>query len=221
MRNLRRCASALDKASTDHQIELLGNDGHHGAFNSPALAAAKGFDGKVIGLSKATLNKEFADLQEESSAWMIAANPMARSTKTRAILIDVHAMLNSDLAEVAKAPERVAQRLNSVGITAIMDAMASPDSLPVYDALQARGQFTMRAVLAQFLDPERFKRANGRVDFDAMVEAATTVRAKYAKNDLIRADFVKLFADGVLEGNPLAVPPTLPNAASLRPYSAA
>ena len=208
---------ALDKASTEHQIELLGNDGHHGAFNSLALAAAKDFDGKVIGLSKATLNKEFA-VYKKIIGVDARGEPNGAVNEDARYLIDVHAMLNSDLAEVAKAPERVAQRLNSVGITAIMDAMASPDSLPVYDALQARGQFTLRAVLAQFLDPERFKRANGRIDFDAMVEAATAVRAKYAKNDLIRADFVKLFADGVLEGNPVAVPPTLPNAASLRPY---
>ncbi len=208
---------ALDKASTEHQIELLGNDGHHGAFNSLALASAKGFDGKVIGLSKATLNKEFA-VYKKIIGVDDRGEPNGAVNEDARFLIDVHAMLNSDLADVAKAPERVAQRLNSVGITAIMDAMATPDSLPVYDALQARGQFTMRAVLAQFLDPERFKRANGRVDFDAMVEAATAVRARYAKNELIRADFVKLFADGVLEGNPVAVPPTLPNAASLRPY---
>src|SRR5262249_20099561 len=37
-------------------------------------------------------------------------------------------------------------------------------------------------------------------------------------HSLIRADFVKLFADGVLEGNPFAVPPTLPNAAALKPF---
>ena len=209
--------AALDKASSEHQIELLGNDGHHGGFNSVALASAKGFDGKVIGLSKATLLREFARYKkvvgvDDRGELNGAVNEDAR------YLIDEHAMLNSDLAEVAKAPERVAQRLNSVGITGMMDAMVSADSLPVYDALQARGLFTMRAALAQFFDPQRFKRADGRVDFDSMVATATAVRAKYATNALIRADIVKLFADGVLEGNPVAVPPTLPNAASLHPY---
>ncbi len=209
--------AALDKASAEHQIELLGNDGHHGAFNSLALASAKNADGKVVGLSKATLNREFAAYRKVVGV-DDRGEPNGAVNEDARYLIDVHAMLNSDLAEVAKAPERVAQRLNSVGITGIMDAMASADSLPIYDALQARGQFTMRAVLAQFYDPQRFKRDNGRVDFDAMVAAATAVRTRYAKNELIRADVVKLFADGVLEGNPLAVPPTLPNAASLRPY---
>jgi predicted amidohydrolase YtcJ len=51
-----------------------------------------------------------------------------------------------------------------------------------------------------------------------MVREASTVRAKYANDPLIRADVVKLFADGVLEGNPYAVPPTLPEVASLHAY---
>jgi len=209
--------AALDQVSTEVQIELLGNDGHHGAFNSTALANAVGPEGKVVGLSKATLAKEFAAYAkivgvDERGEPNGAVNEDARYT------IDPHAMLNSDLPEVAKAPERVAQRLNSVGITAIMDAMASPDALPVYDAMQARGGMTMRTVLAQFYDPERYRRADGRVDFDAMVAAASAVRNRYAANPLIKADTVKLFADGVMEGNPLAKPPTLPNAASLRPY---
>jgi predicted amidohydrolase YtcJ len=51
-----------------------------------------------------------------------------------------------------------------------------------------------------------------------MVSKAKAIRAKYADNPLIRADVIKLFADGVLEGNPFAVPPTLPNAAALKPF---
>src|SRR5882757_6573997 len=51
--------AALDAVSTKVQIQLLGNDGHHGAFNSLALAQAKNSKGTVIGLSKATLAGEF------------------------------------------------------------------------------------------------------------------------------------------------------------------
>ena len=51
-----------------------------------------------------------------------------------------------------------------------------------------------------------------------MVASAETVRAKYAADPLIRADVVKLFGDGVLEGNPYATPPTLPEALMLHPY---
>ena len=46
--------AALDLASTTRPIQLQGNDGHHGAFNSAALARAIAA-GKKIGYSKATL----------------------------------------------------------------------------------------------------------------------------------------------------------------------
>src|SRR5580700_3052836 len=56
--------AALDRASTAHPIQLLGNDGHHGAFNSAALARATNADGKTIGYSKATLAAEFKEFRK-------------------------------------------------------------------------------------------------------------------------------------------------------------
>jgi predicted amidohydrolase YtcJ len=52
--------AALDKASSTTPIELMGSDGHHGGYNSAALAMAKSTDGATIGLSKKTLTGEFA-----------------------------------------------------------------------------------------------------------------------------------------------------------------
>jgi len=51
-----------------------------------------------------------------------------------------------------------------------------------------------------------------------MLASAQDIRTRFAHDPLIRADIVKLFADGVLEGNPFAVPPTLPEVASIKPY---
>src|SRR5205807_5196275 len=209
--------AALDAVSTQHQIQLLGNDGHHGAFNSLALAHAKNAAGRVVGLAKATLQRDFADYQalvgvDEHGEPNGAVNEDARYT------INTHSMLYNDLEEVAKVPERITQRLSSVGITAILDAMASPEGMPVYDKLAADGKLTVRVTLAQFYDPSRTRTADGRVDYDSILAKATAIRAKYASSPLIRADVIKIFADGVLEGNPFAVPPTLPNAAALRPF---
>src|SRR5262245_58002074 len=53
--------AALDAAATKIQIQLLGNDAHHGAFNSLALSRARNSRGQVIGLSKKTLAGEFAE----------------------------------------------------------------------------------------------------------------------------------------------------------------
>jgi predicted amidohydrolase YtcJ len=208
--------AALDRASIRHQIELLGNDAHHAAFNSLALASARNASGVVVGISKATLAGDFAAYRkligvDERGEPNGAVNEDARYT------INPNSMLYTELEATLKVAERVPARLNSVGITAMMDAMAAPDGLPVYDRLLARHQLTVRTTLAQFYDPARFRRADGEVDWDAMLTQARAVRAKYAGNPLLDAGTVKLFADGVLEGNPFAVPPTLPNGAVLAP----
>ena len=209
--------AALDAVSTKVEIQLLGNDGHHGAFNSVALAHAKNAKGRAIGLSKATLAGELAEYKalvgvDGSGEPNGAVNEDAR------YLINPHSMLYVDLAEVAKAPERVPQKLNSVGITGIMDAMAAPDGVPVYDKLSADGKLTVRVTLAQFYDPSRTRTPDGKVDYDSILTHAKAIREHYARNPLIQANFIKLFADGVLEGNPFSVPPTLPNAAALKPF---
>jgi predicted amidohydrolase YtcJ len=209
--------AALDQASSGQQVQLLGNDGHHGAFNSAALASAKNAAGRTIGLSKASLESDFAAYKKFVGIDS-GGEPNGAVNEDARYLINPNSMLNTDLDDVMKAPQRITERLNSVGITAILDAMTAPDTVAVFDALAQRGQLTVRASLAQFYDPALFRTADGRVDYDAMVAKATAIRAKYASNPLIRADFIKLFADGVIEGNPYAVPPTLPNGASLKDY---
>ena len=159
---------ALDKASSGQQVQLLGNDGHHGAFNSLALASAKNPAGNPVGLSKASLEKDFAAYKkfvgiDERGEPNGAANEDAR------YLINSNSMLNTDLTDVMKAPQRITQRLNSVGITAILDAMTAPDTIAVFDALQQRDQLTVRVSLAQFYDPAVYHTAAGNVDYDAMV----------------------------------------------------
>ncbi len=208
---------ALDKASAGRLVELRGNDGHHNAFNSMALARAKNRQGIVVGLSKATLVTDFASLGpfvgvDENGEPNGAVNEDAR------LVLSNPDRLLSDLPQVMKAPEHVTQRLNSAGITAILDPKAPPGLLPFYDALDQRGVLTVRVTLAQYYIPEQFQTPDGRVDYEQMLAQAIAIRAKYAANPLIRASAVKLFADGALEGNPYAVPPTMPNAAVLRPF---
>jgi predicted amidohydrolase YtcJ len=210
--------AALDAASTTVEIQLLGNDGHHGAFNSPALARARDpATGKVIGLSQQTLAGQFRAYHtfvgvDEHGEPNGAVNEDARD------LVNPTSLNDMDLDLVAQAPERVTQKLNSVGITGFLDAMATPAMVAVYAKLYASGKMTARARLAQFYDPSRTRTADGKVDYERILAQAIATRAKYAQNPLIHADFIKIFADGVLEGNPYAVPPTLPDAASLRPF---
>jgi predicted amidohydrolase YtcJ len=209
--------AALDLASLRHPIQLIGNDGHHGAFNSVALARARSASGQVVGISKTTLAGELQAFRklvgvDESGEPNGTVNEEAKRAMAAPSILDV------DFAEVMKAPERVTARLNSAGITGVLDAVVPPESLALYDALAKRHKLTVRATLAQFYDPDLIRTAAGQPDWDRMLASAIAIRARYADDPLLRADVVKLFADGVLEGNPYAVPPTLPEVASIRPY---
>ncbi len=209
--------AALDLATTRHPVVLVGNDGHHGAFNSVALARAADASGKIVGYSKATLA---GSLREFSNFVGVDADgePNGTVNEDARRRMAVPSMLSVDFREMMKAPERVTERLNSVGITGILEAALSPETVELYDTLAKTGTLSVRATLAQYFDPDTNLTADGSPDWDRMVSAAKLLRAKYASDPLLRANVVKLFADGVLEGNPFAVPPTLPEVATIRPY---
>ena len=209
--------AALDLASKDVPIQLLGNDGHHGAFNGAGLARAMNAKGVPVGLSRATLATDFAKYSKLIGV-DAHGEPNGNLNEEARALTGAPNLLVVDLPAVTKEPQKVTERLNSVGITGILDPLVTPEIRVVYDALEQRGQLTIRARFAQFYDPDQFRDDGGKVDYPKMVETAIAVRAKYANDPLIRANFVKLFADGVAEGNPYAVPPTLPEVAALRPY---
>src|SRR5208282_646796 len=134
---------ALDKASTHNPVQLLGNDGHHGAFNSLGLASARNARGEIVGISKASLAADFApyatligvDTRGEPSG---AVNEDAR------YLINPRSMMYIEYEAILENPRRIPERLNSVGITAIMDAMADPTGLPIWDKLLSSGKLTVR-----------------------------------------------------------------------------
>src|SRR5579872_1976954 len=209
---------ALDKASDQVAIQLLGNDGHHGAFNHAALAHARNASGQVVGLSKATLAKDFAAYTRTVGV-DAEGNPNGGVNEDARGLMAAPDMLMGEFAQIMKERAQLPQRLNAAGITGIQDALEPPEELPLYDALEKDGLLTVRATLAQFYDPEKIKTPDGKVDYDRMLASAKRIRAKYAADPLIQANVIKLFADGVIEGNPYAVPPTLPNPLSLRPYN--
>jgi predicted amidohydrolase YtcJ len=209
--------AALDLASTKHPIQLLGNDGHHGAFNSMALARAKNGSGKVVGFSKATLASDFKAYRKLIGVDALG-EPNGTVNEDARHLMDTPSWFAMNMAERMKSAGKVTARLNSVGITGIMDAAVPPQLLPFYDELEKSGQLSARVTLAQYYDPDSIRTSGGQPDWERMLAQAKTIRDRYAHDPLIRADRVKLFADGILEGNPYSVPPTLPEDAVLRPY---
>jgi len=209
--------SALDRASKDHPVVLIGNDGHHGAYNSVALARAKNERAQVVGFSKATLHSDFVAFAKLIGV-DAAGEPDGTVNEDAREALGSPDILEVNFAELMKAPQKVPERLASAGITAVQDAVVAPDMLAYYDLIRQRGEMTFRANLIQFYVPEQFRAADGSIDYGAIVTKAKEVRARYAGDDLIRSEAIKIFADGVLEGNPYAVPPTLPDSPSLKPY---
>jgi predicted amidohydrolase YtcJ len=123
-----------------------------------------------------------------------------------------------DMKDLMKVPEKVGQQLNQAGITGILDAAVRKEAIDFYAEAERRNVLTVRATLAQYYDPDRIRTTDGKPDWDRMVGTARQVRERFAHDPLIRANFVKLFADGILEGNPYATPPTLPEVAAIKPY---
>jgi len=214
--------AALDAASTKNPIVMTGWDGHHGAYNSAALALAKNAKGEVVGYSKKTLATDF--IQYKTYVGVDSrGEPTGDITDQGKLPIDSSEVQKGDFEKLVKDPARLAQRLNSAGITAVQDAAAGgraigPPGLDVYDELIERGQLTFRLNMAQYYLPEKFRDSSGHIDYDRLFAQADAVRKKYASNPLVRADAIKVFADGVPEANPNNIPPTLGNSPRPVPY---
>jgi predicted amidohydrolase YtcJ len=212
--NLPNIRAALDAVSANHPVFLWGNDGHHGAANSVALAMARNEAGEVIGLSADTLNGDFADFKpmvgvDESGEPTGGINEDARML--------VRPNFFEDMRGMGAAPEdtmpRVAARMAESGITSLQDAIVTPQTLSSYGWLEDSGLMTFRLRAALAEPPTE--------DIDAIDDHLRDLkmqRDQFAASKLIQANAVKLFVDGVLEGNTLTAPPTLPVAAMLQDF---
>ncbi|MBS0389198.1 MAG: amidohydrolase family protein, partial [Proteobacteria bacterium] len=209
--------AALDLATTASPVHLDGDDGHHSAFNSLALARARNAAGAVVGYTRTSLRGDLRQYQRLVGV-DVAGEPNGTVNDDGRNPIDVPSTFSLDLATLMKDPGRVTALLNSAGITGILDPRVTPEALVLYDTLEQRGLLSVRAHVALYFDPESVQTPAGQPDWDRMVSTATALRARYAHDPLIRADTVKIFADGDMEGNPHAVPPTLPQVAALQPY---
>jgi len=209
---------ALDAVSATQPVILRGSDGHHFAVNSVALARAKNAVGETVGFSAATLATDFADLAPYIGVDE-TGEPNGKLTEDYALTaIGANGLLDEGIDKARAAPELMMEVTLPRGITSFLDAAADPDTLDIYDALRAKDGFHARAHLALYFDPGEYANEAGKVDYASLLAEANSIRAKYESDPLIEADFLKLFADGVLEGDPLADPPTLPNAAFSRNY---
>jgi hypothetical protein len=210
--------SALDAISKDHPVEIMGDDGHHSGYNSAALALAHDVAGRVVGITRDTRAGVFA-----AHTLFIGVDatgePDGRVDEgTRQLISERHGHYDNDVNEVLKVADRLPHALNAAGVTMALEGAFSPSALPIYDDLVQRDRLTLHLTLAQHHDPAAVLKGDGSPDYDLMVARAVEMRDRFANHPLIRADFVKMFADGEVEGNPFAEPSLHGNAAMLAIY---
>ncbi len=206
--------AALDAVSDKHPVFLWGNDGHHGAANSAAFAMAQNESGEVIGLDAETLKSDFADFKTYVEVDEVG-EPTGGINEDARMLIRPYVL--EDMLGMGTGPEelmpRVAARMAESGITSLQDAVVNSQTLSAYGWLEDSGLMTFR-LRAALAEPP----TENIDDIDAHLRSLQMKRSQFEDSKLIQANAVKLFADGVLEGNPLTGPPTLPVAAMLQDY---
>lgn len=211
--------AALDAVSTVHPIMLAGDDGHHGAANSVALAQAKDSSGNVVGMSRDTLASIFSEWREHVAVDSTGEPSGGLNEGARML---VRPDLFEQILGTGEAAEttmpRVARLLASRGITSIHDPLVVPDSLASYKWLEDSGGMTFRMRASLYERPVDSMNEAAAAQIPTMISKFGKLREQYKNSKLMRVDGVKLFADSVLEGNPFTAPPTLPSAAVLNGF---
>lgn len=208
--------AALDAVSTEHPIILWGNDGHHGAVNSAALAHASNAQGEQVGLSAATLATDFADLRDVVGV-DDGGEPNGELNEQAKNLVGAGPRRNP--AVLGKLLPEIGAELARNGITSAQDASLAPAFLPFLKAFEDSGRMRFRLQVANRLDPIDYRDSlSGDINLEGMMSDLAASRAMFEHSDLIDASAAKIYADGVLEGNPYADPPTLPNSAVIEAF---
>jgi predicted amidohydrolase YtcJ len=203
--------AALDAVSTENPIFLWGDDGHHGAANSLAFSMAINEDGENVEVNAETLESDYAFYKP-----MIAVD--ANGEPTGGVNEDARMLIRDNWlgdmlgmgGDLDATMPRVAQRMAESGITTLQDAIVTPETLAAYGRLEETGGMTFRFRAAMVEPP-----GEDIAGIDTHVAMLVELRDQYDSYEYVKADGVKLFADAVLEGNPLTAPPTMPVAAVL------
>lgn len=210
---------ALDAVADGHPITLSGADGHASAYNSKALSMAQDDNGNVVGFNAKTLGKGgvFAELASYVSLDTGVVRDAAKE-KIPAGSFDMFAQEVGDPrgeAIYGAILPKIAKLMAQSGITSIQDACANDFIREQLVKMQGQNILNMRVTAATCFVADDYA---GKVDIAGHLKKAQEVRAEFANNPLIKADAVKIFADGVIEGDPFSQPPFTPNAGMLHNY---
>jgi len=200
--------AALDAVSTDVKIFLWANDGHHGAANTAALNSPK------VPLNAESLKTTYRDYQGLVEINSKGEPTGGLSESARNI---VRADMDRDMLGVSTPRHilmpKVAKKMAANGITSIQDAAVSEEILAYYHWLDSNGGMNFRLRTALIVNPGDSKLPKSLAEIPNYIKQLKSLRSSVAGSKYIQANGIKVFADGVLEGNPHGHPPSIPNAA--------
>lgn len=166
----------LDAIDRERPMLLWGTDGHTGWVNSRALELAK--------ITRGT--KDPVDGRIERDA---LGEPTG-------FLVDGAVDLVLGVMEKPTPEKRleklrwVLPQMHAVGITSFLEANTDAETVAAYAELAAHHELDARVTIALESDGE---------DTDAEFARLKALRERVGRQPLLRADFIKLFADGVME----------------------
>ncbi len=171
----------LDRIVPDRPVYLSAADGHWVWVNSKALA--------IAGVTNATPDPALGRIERD-----VAGEPTGTLREDAASLVGKH--LPPRTAADNESGLRKALRIaNGFGLVSLQEASASEEELAAYAALDARGELTARVNASLYVDTDKGLAEVPRVE---------ALRTRY-RGKRLRADAVKIFADGVLETRTAAV----------------
>ena len=176
--------SLLDAIETDRPIILWGSDGHNAWANSRAL--------ELVGITADTADPALGVIERDPDG-----SPSGTLRETAQELVRA-AMPPLTLESNVEALEEGIRHLNSLGITSYIDAWVGLEDYQSYQAIDRAGKLTARVVTSLTYE-SGFAKHYGD-EFDQVLAG----RGQFASERLSH-ESVKLFLDGVLEGETAAL----------------
>lgn len=164
----------LDSVVADRPVFLYNNSGHGAWANSAALTAA--------GIDASTPDPANGLIQRDAGG--TPTGVMHEDTAMALVEAVIPPWTHEDHVNNLAAALKVMQHL---GITALEEAMATPEIAAAYKTLDKRGELSQRSTLCLHHDPD--------LDDETQIKSFLTQRQELA-GDRLQAGCVKLFLDG-------------------------
>jgi predicted amidohydrolase YtcJ len=169
----------LDSMLPDRPLLLSGSDGHTVWANSPALKLSK--------ITAATRDPAGGHIEHDP-----AGQPTGTLRDNAADIVEA-AKPKASLDHEAAQLEQAFDSMRAIGITSVQDAAVDDHLMQIYKRLYDTHRLNMRV-------RGSFHLQNLHEPAAVLIAKATKFRAKWAIDpDFLRADAVKIFADGVIE----------------------